>query len=180
MSDCGSPKGYQQIFSQKTPHREAKRYRRKGLDPTSRSIVEFLKKHGVEDRTLLEAGLEDRIERRVTDFAEAGAEVEAADIVVMNRVICCYQDMPKLTGAAADHTRGVLVITFPRDTWWMRLGLVIANFGLRIARRHFRIFLHSPEQILATAAKHGLRIALNRPGVVWQIAALDRVATARA
>ena len=219
MSDCCSPKGYQQIFSQKTARREARRYRRKGLDSTSRSIVEFLKEQGVEDRTLLEvgggigaiqiellkagarravsieltptyeeaarellreAGLEDRIERRVMDFAEAGAEVEAADIVVMNRVICCYPDMAKLASAAADHARGVLVMSFPRDRWWVRLGLAIANVGLRIARRQFRIFLHSPEQILATTARHGLRTALNRPGIVWQIAALERVAATRA
>ena len=53
---------------------------------------------------LREAGLEDRVERRVMDFAEATGEVEAADIVVMNRVICCYPDMPKLAGSAADHT----------------------------------------------------------------------------
>ena len=215
MSDCCTPKGYQQIFSQKTARKEAKRYRRKGLDPTSRAIVEFLKKQGVEDRTLLEvgggigaiqiellkagvsravsieltptyedaaadllreAGLEDRIERRVMDFAMAGAEVEAADIVVMNRVICCYPDMPKLAGVAADHARGILVMSFPTDRWWMRVGLAVANIGLRIARRQFRIFLHSPEQILAAAAQHGLRTALNRPGFVWQIAALERVA----
>ena len=51
-------------------------------------------------RTLLrEAGLEDRVERRVMDFAEATGEVEAADIVIMNRVICRYPDMPKLAGA---------------------------------------------------------------------------------
>lgn len=29
-------------------------------------------------------------------------------MVVMNRVICCYPDMPRLTGAAANHTREVL------------------------------------------------------------------------
>ncbi len=34
------------------------------------------------------------------DFAEAGTEVETADIVVMNPVICCYPDMPMLASAA--------------------------------------------------------------------------------
>ena len=211
MSDCCTPKGYRQIFSQKAARREAERYRRKGLDPPSRRIVEFLKEQGVEGRTLLEvgggigaiqiellkagasravsieltptyedaagellreAGLTDRVERRVMDFTEAGTDVESADIVVMNRVICCYPDMPKLAGAAADHTRGLLVMTFPRDRWWMHLGLSIANLGLRIMGRQFQIFVHSPELILATAAQHGLRTALNRPGVVWHTAAL--------
>lgn len=215
MSDCCTPKGYQRIFSQKSALREAKRYRRQGLDPVSRSIVEFLKKQGVEGWTLLEvgggigaiqiellkagvsravsieltptyeeaagellreAGLEDRVERKVMDFAEAATEVEAADIVVMNRVICCYPNMPKLAGAAADHARRVLVMTFPRNRWWMHLGLAIANLGLLVMRRQFHIFLHSPEQILATAAQHGLSPALNRRGAIWQTAALERLA----
>src|ERR1700737_3859471 len=133
MSDCCSPKGYRSIFSEKRAQAEARRYRRHGLDSTSRRIAEFLKEQGIGGRTLLEvgggigaiqiellragitravnveltptyeeaaqallreAGLGDRVERRVMDFAEAAGEVEAADIVVMNRVICCYPDMP--------------------------------------------------------------------------------------
>jgi len=46
------------------------------------------------------------VDALVPAFAEAGAEFEGADIVVMNRVICCYPDMPKLAGAAADRTEG--------------------------------------------------------------------------
>jgi hypothetical protein len=59
-------------------------------------------------------GLADRVERKVLDFVEAGTEVEAADIVLMNRVICCYPDMPRLAGAAADRTRGFLMMSSPR------------------------------------------------------------------
>ena len=212
MSDCCTPKGYQQIFSERRARAEARRYQRKGLDRTSRRIVDLLIERGVEGRTLLEvgggigaiqiellkagvtravsveltptyeeaagallreAGFEDRVERKVMDFAEAGAEVEAADIIVMNRVICCYADMPKLAGAAADHARGVLVMSFPMARWWIRPGLALANFGLRVAQRQFRIFLHPPDQILATVEQHGLRTALNRPGLFWQVAALE-------
>lgn len=46
------------------------------------------------------------------DFAEAGLEVETADVVVMNRVICCYPNMPKLAGPAADRASGVVVMSF--------------------------------------------------------------------
>src|SRR5437588_3037836 len=142
MGSCCSPKGYRWVFSERSARAEARRYRRRGLDATSKRIVEYLTTEGVEGLSVLEVGggigaiqiellkagaaravsveltptyeavarsllqehgLEDRVERRVTDFAEDGAAVEPADIVVMNRVICCYPDMPKLAGAAADH-----------------------------------------------------------------------------
>ena len=194
---------------------EARRYRRSGLDGTSRRIVEFLKAQGVEGRSLLEvgggigaiqiellkagatraisveltptyeavaiellreAGLTDRVERKVMDFAEANGQVESADIVVMNRVICCYPDMPRLAGAAADHTRQVLVMSFPRASWWMKLGLGVANVILRLTRRQFHIFAHPPAQIYATSRRHGLAQVLDQRGVLWTVAGLQRTA----
>jgi hypothetical protein len=213
VSDCCSPRGYRWIFSERNARAEARRYRRKGLDPTSRKIVEFLKQQGVGGRTVLEvgggigaiqiellqagagramsieltptyedaatdllreAGLEDRVERRVMDFAEANGEVPRADIVIMNRVICCYPDMPRLAGAAADHTAEILVLSFPKETWWTRIVLRFGNFGLRLARREFQVFLHHPQMILEASEQHGLRTVLDRPGVFWTVAALRR------
>jgi len=215
MSDCCSPKGYRWIFSEKRARAEARRYRRRGLDPTSRAIVRFLIQQGVADRTLLEvgggigaiqiellkagvkralnieltptyedaarallreAGLEDRVERRVMDFAEAARDVEAADIVIMNRVVCCYLDMPKLAGTAADHTREVLVVSFPKERWWTRLAISLADLALRVARRQFQIYLHSPDEIIATAERRGLKTMSNQTGPFWQIASLRRTA----
>ena len=215
MSDCCSPKGYRWIFSERRANAEAKRYRRKGLDPTSRRVVETLKQERVEGRTLLEvgggigaiqiellkagvaqavsieltatyeetahellreAGLQDRVERKVMDFANAADAVEAADIVIMNRVICCYPDMPKLTGAAAAKAREILVMSFPKERWWMRAVLALGNLALRVARRQFQVFLHSPDKILAVAEQHGLATTLNRSGLIWQVVALRRSA----
>lgn len=196
-------------------HSEANRYRRKGLDATSRRIFEFVKAQGVAGRTVLEvgggigaiqiellkagaartvsveltptyeddanallqeAGLADRSERKIMDFAMAGAEVDGADIVIMNRVICCYPDMPRLAGQASDHARQLLVMSFPRRAWWMRVGLGLANLMLRLTRREFQIFLHPPKQILATSEQHGLRTVLDQTGVIWTVAALRRAA----
>lgn len=215
MSDCCSPKGYRWIFSERSARAEAKRYRRKGLDATSRRIVDFLKRQGVEGRSVLEvgggigaiqiellkagasravsveltptyeqvaselvrdAGLADRVERKVLDFAQAAAQVDSADLVIMNRVICCYPDMPRLTGAAADHTRQVLVMSFPKRTWWTVIGLGISNFFLWATRREFHIFVHPPSQIIATSEQHGLKPELNQRGVLWTVAALRRAA----
>lgn len=123
---------------------------------------------------LTAAGIQDRVERRVMHFAEAGADIAAADIVVMNRVVCCYPDMPRLAGTAADHARRLLVMSFPNGRWWTRLAMGVLNAVLRLRRRQFRVFLHPPDQIVATAERHGLRTRLNMPGRVWQVVAFDR------
>jgi magnesium-protoporphyrin O-methyltransferase len=215
VSDCCTPKGYRQIFSEKNADGEAKRYRRKGLDGTSKRIFDFIRERGVEGKTLLEvgggigaieiellkagmarainveltptyeaaagellveAGFTALVERSVMDFVEAGPEVETADVVVMNRVICCYPDMPKLAGAAADRAKGMLVISFPNRRWWTRIGLTLANFGFRVIRLQFRVFLHPPELIQAAVQQHGFRIRFNERGLLWQVNAFERIA----
>ncbi len=213
VSDCCTPKGYRQIFSEKNARGEAKRYRRKGLDGISRRIADLLKERDVDGRTLLEvgggigaiqiellkagiarstnveltptyeeaadqlvreAGLADRVERKVTDFAEAVPDVEVADFVVMNRVLCCYPDMPKLAAAAADHARSALVLSFPNSRWWTRFGLTVVNLGFRLFRVQFQVFMHSPKLILATVERHGFTTRFNQRGMVWQVAVLER------
>src|SRR5260370_9731768 len=75
----------------------------------------------------------------------------------MNRVICCYPDMPKLAGAAADHTREVLVVSFPKERWWIRAVISLGDLALRVARQQFQVFLHPPDKIFASAQRHGLQ-----------------------
>ena len=215
VTDCCSPKGYRWLFSERSARGEARRYRRKGLDSTSRRIVDFIKRQAVENRTVLEvgggigaiqiellkagaahatsieltptyeevaaglvreAGFTNRIDRKVMDFAAAAEQVDTADIVIMNRVLCCYHDMPKLAGAASDRTRQMLVMSFPRETWWTRIGLKAGNSALRLTRREFQVFLHSPKAILATSEGHGLRTVLDQTGTFWTVAALRRPA----
>ena len=83
---------------------------------------------------------------------------------------------PRLAGAAADHARQLLVISFPRGAWWMSIGLTLGNFLLWAMRREFHIFLHPPEKIIATSQQHGLEPVLDQQGLVWKVAALRRVA----
>jgi 2-polyprenyl-3-methyl-5-hydroxy-6-metoxy-1,4-benzoquinol methylase len=53
---CCPPKGYDKLFGERAARRDAKRYRRKGLDETAERMVEFLRSRGVEGTTVLEIG----------------------------------------------------------------------------------------------------------------------------
>jgi hypothetical protein len=128
-----------------------------------------------EGRALLEqAGLAGRIEWRYGDVATDGELAPEADVVVLNRVVCCYPDMPALVGAAAEKTRRSLALSFPRDTWFMRLGARGINAWSRLRRSDFRFFVHKPADIVATASARGLRLVDKDSGRLWQIAALER------
>ena len=121
-----------------------------------------------------EAGVEARIERRVLDFAQGAGEIDAADIVLMNRVVCCYPDMPALVGAAAAHTRRVIALSYPPDTWLLRAAARAINLWSRLMRQEFRFFVHEPPAIFDVAATHGLHLETCERRRLWEIAALER------
>jgi len=119
-------------------------------------------------------GYEDVVEHRLLDFARQADEVDAADVVVMNRVVCCYPHMRALVTSAADHARQTLALTFPRDTWWMRIGGVLLNAWMRLTRSAFRFYLHPPSEIVATVQEAGLATVFEKRSGPWNIVVFQR------
>jgi Methyltransferase domain len=123
---------------------------------------------------LVDAGLTGRAERRLVDIAADPEAVEPADVVVLNRVVCCYPDFPRLLGAAADHARRQLVFSYPPRNAASRTVLRAANLGIRLTGCDFRVFAHPPAAMLAVLAEHGLHQVAPTQGRLWRVTALAR------
>jgi len=123
---------------------------------------------------IAEAGFTGRVQRRLVDIATDPAAVQSADIVVLNRVVCCYPDYATLLGAAADHARQQLVFSHPPRNPVSRAVVATQNLLLRIAGRDFRVFAHPPAAMLAVLAERGLQLRAVHRGRVWQVAAVSR------
>lgn len=215
MAACCSPRGYHAFFGERQARKDARRYRRRGLDRAARRLVGYLTRQGVEGATVLEVGggvgaiqlellragaahatnvelspayepeaaallrergLEERVERTTADFtaAAAAASVEAADVVVMHRVVCCYPDVDRLVGAAAAHTRHRLVLSFPSDNPLSRVVARLINVTCVVRRLDFRVYIHPRAAILAAARREGLAPAEQGRSGIWRYAALER------
>ena len=108
------------------------------------------------------------------DFVDVASDLPAADIVALDRVICCYPNMHTLVTQAAGKTRRTLGAVYPRDAWWVRLALAWMNAWQRVRRSTFRLYFHSPTAIDAQLRAAGLvRSTLSRT-VFWEIARYDR------
>jgi magnesium-protoporphyrin O-methyltransferase len=123
---------------------------------------------------LEERGVADRVDRRIADVVRDDA-IEAHDVVVMHRVVCCYPDVDALVGAASDRTRRRLVLTYPQERGWLRAGLSGLNLFLRIRGCGFRTYLHPFARIAGAAETHGLRVERRvKHGLLWESASLVR------
>jgi len=125
-------------------------------------------------RLLREAGLEGRVERRLTDIAAEPEAVEPADVVVLNRVVCCYPDYERLLGAVADHARRLVVFSYPPRNVMSRLLVAGQNLFFRMLAREFRVFAHPPAAMLEVLERRGFRRTFTHRALVWQAAGLER------
>ena len=100
------------------------------------------------NRLLRELALEDRAERRLHDIAVEPDGVEAADIVVLHRVVCCYPDYERLLGAAEIRTRRLLVFSYPPRNALSRLFVATENLVFKLLRKEYRSFVHPPAAML--------------------------------
>ncbi len=121
-----------------------------------------------------QAGVESQISYRRADFTREAAQVAQADIVLMHRVVCCYPDAPALVAAAAQHSSHLLALSYPADTWYIRLFTRLENLVRRIKGSAFRMYIHSPQTIFETASAAGLRLARQGSSGIWQIAVFER------
>jgi len=129
-------------------------------------------------RLLVDTALTDRVERRLHDIAVDPDAVEPADVIVLNRVVCCYPDYERLLGAAATHARRALVFSYPRRNALSRAIVGVQNAGFRLMRREFRVFTHPPEAMVGVLRSQGLTPRFAGGGLVWRVAGLGRTSTA--
>ena len=119
-------------------------------------------------------GHDERISYRHGDFVELAPRIEPADVVTLDRVICCYDDMEALVGASAERAEGLYGVVYPRDTWWNRLGIGLINVALRLWRGSFRVFVHSPDAVERVIIGKGLERRFSRQTMVWQVVVYHR------
>lgn len=125
-------------------------------------------------RLLHDAGLDERVSRRLHDIAVDPNAIEPADVVVLHRVVCCYPDYERLLGAVAAHARRVLVFSYPRRNAVSRSFIAAQNLGLRLIRKEFRTFAHPPAAMIGALRQRGLEVSFARAGFVWRVTGLVR------
>lgn len=121
-----------------------------------------------------EKGFGNRSTFRVVDVLEHPELVAPADVVVLNRVVCCTPDGVRLTGVAARLAVRMLVLTFPRDRFLMRGLMRVGNFFLRLMGRSFRVFVHPRTSLHGAAQAEGMQLVKAGHGLVWEFLALQR------
>jgi hypothetical protein len=119
-------------------------------------------------------GHADRVTYHYGDFVALAPQLPTADIVTLEKVICCYPDMNALVSLSSARAGKLYGVVFPRDTWWMRVSGRVINFFLRLQRSAFRFFVHPTEAVEAVVRANGLQRRYYHQTLLWQVIVYGR------
>ncbi|HEY6195610.1 MAG TPA: class I SAM-dependent methyltransferase [Candidatus Eisenbacteria bacterium] len=208
MDCCAHCAATGELFGPKVAESDLRSYRKKGPKPTTRLILEELRRRPLEGAHLLdvgggigvlglellaagfggvvevdaspaylavarrqfgERGWAERAVLLAGDFAALVTPPEPADVVTLDRVVCCYPDFESLLVRAAGCTRRLLALSYPRDRWYVRWAIALENLWRRITRNAFRSFVHPPARIAAVLERASLRRVARSGNATWVV-----------
>lgn len=120
---------------------------------------------------------EDRLRLQLGDAVELRDDVPAADVVTLDKVVCCYVDMESLLAITASRARRLMALAYPRDDWWVRAMVAGGNLMLRLRGSAFRSYVHRNAAIESALRRAGLTPRTLRRGAFWIVAVFERPAT---
>ncbi len=114
-------------------------------------------------------GLADKMTFLHGDLVELAPQVPETDIVTLDKVVCCYQDMESLVRASVEKTKRLYGLVYPRDDWWMKAAIGFENLFETLKGSDWRVYVHRTQEVDRLIKEHGLRPRFCRTLIDWQI-----------
>ena len=119
-------------------------------------------------------GVADRVAYHHGDVVELAEDLAAAEVVTLDRVICCYPDLEALLGAALLPGPRLIGLVHPTDAWWVRAGASVLNGLSWILRRRDNFYIHRQRVIDGFLHRRGYRQRHKGGSPVWRVAVYER------
>ncbi|MGZ8563442.1 MAG: class I SAM-dependent methyltransferase [Candidatus Limnocylindria bacterium] len=119
-------------------------------------------------------GLAGRVEYRFGDAVELAETLLRADVVALDRVICCYPDLAGLLGAAVLTRPRLVGVVHPTDGPWVRGSMALFNALGRLLRRHHSFYVHRRAEMDRIMREAGFAERHRGGGRFWKVTVYAR------
>lgn len=101
------------------------------------------------------------------DFVLVSDRLLTADLVTLDRVVCCYPTYEPLLEQALRHARRTFAYSYPRARWYVRSWVWFDNAKRRWKGNPFRTFVHPPCQMQRLIEAGGFTLGSRRRTWFW-------------
>lgn len=115
-------------------------------------------------------GVEQKVTYLQGDFMTIAATLHTAEITVLDKVICCYEDLEGLITASAAATSQRYALIFPANNFFTRAIFETEIFIAKIFRFGFRPYWHDWRRVEQLLSNEGFVLENSRSQLLWQAA----------
>ena len=108
------------------------------------------------------------------NMAAMGEDLPPADVVTLDKVICCYDDMPGLVQSSIARAGKLYGLVYPRDNWLVKAGFAFENLGCRLKGSDFRVFVYPTREVDGLIGENGFQIRSRETVAEWQVVVYGR------
>jgi magnesium-protoporphyrin O-methyltransferase len=108
------------------------------------------------------------------DFLDLAPSLASADLVTLDRVVCCYPAFEPLIRLSAEKARRHYALSFPHDRWYVRAHTRWQNHRRKWAGNPFRTFVHPVPAIRALIRDAGFIVRRSCRSLAWEVLVCTR------
>lgn len=120
-------------------------------------------------------GVESKVSYQQGDFVAIADSVSQADITMLDKVICCYEDLNGLIAASADKTKTLYALTFPANNLLTKFIFTAEIAISTLVRRGFRPYWHNWSIVTQLLEQRGFVLVSSTSQIMWQAALFKRL-----
>ncbi|MBL4655806.1 MAG: methyltransferase domain-containing protein [Bacteroidia bacterium] len=125
--------------------------------------------HNVAEKETASQGFSNSIKRHHGDFVELSYEIPQHDIVTMDKVICCYDDIQGLIDHSSKKCNETYGVIYPIDSVIAKWLQNVVNVFFKVFKNGFQVFIHSRSDIEEILSNNGFKPKFRKTHWVWQI-----------
>ncbi len=110
----------------------------------------------------------------IGDFLEEHQKIDQADLVTLDKVICCYENYEGLVSISVQKAGKWYAYSAPRDVWWVRLLYFLKQKIRWVQGNPFRSYVHPTHKIEGIISKNGFKKIHNHFSWEWQTVIFER------
>ena len=122
-----------------------------------------------------EFGLAERTNYVVGDFTQLSPSIPESDVTILDKVVCCYEDVERLVRASTEKTRQTYAFSHPRENLLMKMLFGGHMTLARIFHWKFHPFWHDWAKVRSLVLSNGFELLYENTTVSWQVLVYRRV-----
>jgi ubiquinone/menaquinone biosynthesis C-methylase UbiE len=115
-----------------------------------------------------------RVSSRQGDFVELQDQIEPADLITLDKVICCYDNYVELVSRSVAKARKWYAYSIPRDVWWVRAVHWLGEQVKKLRGNTFKTYIHPSDKIEQLVVQAGFKKIGQRYQREWLMAVFEK------